>query len=294
MVAARRPQEPPFKPGAARRAVLLALALALALAAADPAAAGQAVVNLSGQAPGKTPGRTPGQVVPVRYVYASVIDTPTVSTQCWQTLAPQRQVLQAEHNAKPFLLRNWSSILGAALGGLGGLWLLHNLATAAAFKIWALPVMVGSGLAGYETGPGGPIGAAAGGFLLYNTGLDVGKWIGMGNKTRHLDLGPRNWQPTLIGGLLGAAGGIALWNAIFPPDVPSPLVDDPNGVIEPETFLQQKECGLVRHDRPAASDYRVGYRYDGEEREVTLPYDPGEALRLDAQGNVVGKARLPY
>lgn len=260
----------------------MALTVVLALAAINPAAAWAA------------PAKSEGQVVPVQYVYASVSNTSTVSKQCWQTLMPQRDVLLAQHNAKPFLLRHWQAILGAALGGLGGLWLLHHLATAAAFKIWALPVMLGSGLAGYQTGPGGPLGAAAGGVLLYNTGLDVGKWVGMGNKTKHLDLGPHNWQPTLIGSLIGAAGGIALWNAIFPPDVPSPLVDDPNGIIEAETFEQQKECGLVRVDTPTASGYRVGYQFKGEDHEVDLPYDPGEALRLDAQGNVMGKASLSY
>lgn len=281
MNAARRSFVSSSRPGAAQRAVLLAVALALGTV--DSTAAWAA-----------PPVKTEGQVVPVQYVYASVSNTPTVSKQCWQTLMPQRDVLLAQHNAKPFLLRNWSAILGAALGGLGGLWLLHNLVSAAAFKIWALPVMLGSGLAGYQTGPGGPLGAAAGGFLLYNTGMDVGKWVGLGNKTKHLDLGPRNWQPTLIGGLIGAAGGIALWNAIFPPDVPSALVDDPNGVIEAQTFLQQKECGLVRVETPTASGYRVGYRFKGEDHEVALPYDPGEALRLDAQGNVVGKASLSY
>lgn len=272
-----------MRPGAARRAVLLTVVLALSAVDSTAAWAAPPVKN-----------KTDGQVVPVQYVYASVSNTSVVNKQCWQTLVPQRDVLMAEHNAKPFFLRNWQAILGAALGGLGGLWLLHNLVSAAAFKIWALPVMLGSGLAGYQTGPGGPLGAAAGGFLLYHTGFDVGKWVGLGKKTKHLDLGPRNWQPTLIGGLIGAAGGIALWNAIFPPDVPSALVDDPNGVIEAETFLQQKECGLVRVDTPAASGYRVGYRFKGEDREVALPYDPGEALKLDAQGNVVGKANLSY
>ena len=257
-----------------------ALAAILALAMADPAAARDAR-NAAAE-----------HVAPVEYVYASVSNTSTVGTQCWQTLIPQRSLLQEQHDAKPFLLRNWQPLLGAALGSIGGVWLLHKMVSAAAFKLWALPVMAGSGLAGYETGPGGPLGALAGGSLTYSMGLDVGAWLGKGDKTKNLHLGRYNWQPTLIGGLVGLVGGMALWNMIFPPDVPAAPADDPNGVIEAESFAQKTVCGPVRKSTPSASGYRVGYRLDGEIHEVSLPYDPGEAVRLDAQGNVMGKANL--
>lgn len=211
-------------------------------------------------------------VAPVLYAYTTLSSPETDIPVCWQVLVPEREVLLGEHNAKPWILRNFAPLAGAVLGGvLGGLILKHH-ATAIVARRWAVPVVAASGGAGFMVGPGGVAGFVAGGAIaqaLHKPKLPI----------------------TLVSAVGGALAGKLLWEKMFPPDVPS-LPGGPDDDIPVEVFVRQKMCSTtptVSHDQSA---YRVGYRFNGQERVADLPYDPGEALLLNAAGNITGPARV--
>jgi outer membrane lipoprotein SlyB len=212
-------------------------------------------------------------VAPVLFVYASQNRDRSVGEQCWDTLISQRDLAIREDNAKPFFVRNLFPLVGAAMGGIAGGWMLKRLASDAVARKWMLPVVAGSGLGGYFAGPGGVAGALVGG--------------GIADKLGKHD----RFKKTLPGALAGALVGKALWDAAFPPAVPPAPPSDPDGEIAPETFVRDKTCGpqlLMSHED---SLYRIGYRFNGEEYTVDVPFDPGEAVLLDPTGKAVGPAR---
>lgn len=213
-------------------------------------------------------------VAPVLYVYASQNRDRSVGEQCWDTLVSQRDIAIREDNARPFFTRNLMPLIGAAMGGMAGGWLLKRLASENAARKWMLPVIAGSGLGGYVVGPGGVAGAMIGG--------------GIADKLGKHD----RYKKTLPGVMAGALVGKALWDAIFPPAVPPAPSSDPNGEISAEVFVRDQVCGpqlLMSHED---SLYRIGYRFNGEEFSVEVPFDPGEAVLLDATGRAVGPARI--
>lgn len=214
----------------------------------------------------------PPVLAPVLYAYATLASTSTVESTCWQVLIPERQYLIREHNAKPWLLRNAVPLIGAAMGGFTGGFLLKRHATAAVYKRWAVPVILGSAGGGYVLGPGGVTGAVIGGAI--------------GDK-----LGKQKPAITVAGMVGGALAGKALWDMVFPPDVPPAPSDDPDGDIPVEVFLRDKSCGTRLQTAHSQSVYRVGYRFNDEERVAELPYDPGEALLVSAGGDITGPAR---
>jgi hypothetical protein len=212
-------------------------------------------------------------IAPVLYVYASENRDKSVGEHCWKTLISQRDLAIREDNAKPFFTRNMMPLIGAAAGGVAGGWLLSRLVSSSAMRTWMLPVVAGAGLGGYMAGPGGVAGALVGG--------------GIADK-----LGKHQRIATLGGGLGGALIGKALWDAVFPPAVPPAPPSDPQGDIALEVFVQDQVCGpelLTSHE---GSQYRIGYRFNGEEYNVDVPFDPGEAVLLDATGKAVGPARV--
>jgi hypothetical protein len=214
----------------------------------------------------------PPVIAPVLYAYATLTSTSTVESTCWQVLIPEREYLIRENNAKPWLLRNAVPLIGAAMGGFTGGFLLKRHATAAVYKRWAVPVILGSAGGGYLLGPGGVTGAVIGG--------------GIGDK-----LGKQKIAITVASMAGGALAGKALWDMVFPPAVPPAPSDDPEGDIPVEVFLRDKTCGTRLQTAHSQSVYRVGYRFNDEERVAELPYDPGEALLVSAGGDITGPAR---
>jgi hypothetical protein len=232
----------------------------------------------------------PDVVAPVLYAYATLARQQTDSQICWQVLTSQRDVLVREHNAKPWLLRNLAPIVGAAMGGVvGGLVLKKHFSTQIA-KRWALPVIAGSGAAGFMVGPGGVAGFVVGGAIGDKLGklkLPAVTDKAATEKRRKLQL------PITIGSAAGGALiGKMLWDMVFPPDVPPAPGNEPEDDIPVEVFVREQVCGGGVQTAYEQSVYRVGYRFKGEELVADLPYDPGEALLLSATGNITGPARV--
>lgn len=214
----------------------------------------------------------PPVVAPVLYAYATLGSTRTAVQSCWQVLVPEREYLVQQNNAKPWLLRNAVPLVGAAMGGFTGGFLLKRHATAAVYKRWAVPVIAGSAGAGFVLGPGGVAGAVIGG--------------GIGDK-----LGKHKPAPIAVGMVGGALAGKMLWDMVFPPAVPPEPGNGPDDDIPVEVFLREKSCGTRLQTAHSQSVYRVGYRFNDEERVAELPYDPGEALLVGAGGEITGPAR---
>ena len=211
-------------------------------------------------------------VAPVLYAYTTLSSLEVDTPSCWQVLVPEREVLLDEHNAKPWILRNLAPLAGAVMGGLlGGLILKHH-ASAIVARRWTVPVVAASGGAGFTVGPGGV------------AGFVVGGAIAQGRHEPKLLI-------TLTSAVGGALAGKLLWEKIFPPDMSSPP-GGPDDDITVEIFVRQKMCSTtqtVAHDQ---SVYRVGYLFNGQEHVADLPYDPGDALLLNAAGNITGPARI--
>lgn len=197
----------------------------------------------------------------------------TMTTTCWGILIPEQQVLLREHNAQSWLLKNLFPLTGAAMGGASAGLLLKRHAKAAVFKRWGVSAMVGGAGAGFLLGPGGVLGAVLGGGLA-----EI--------------LGKRKLPITVGGAIGGALAGKAVWDKVFPPYVPPAPSNDPDGDIPFELFLREQACGNKLETAYTQSTYRVTYRFNDEEFTIELPYDPGEALLVDAMGEVKGPARV--
>ncbi len=212
-------------------------------------------------------------VTPVLYVYATLGHQQKIADACWQTLVTERQLMLREEQAKPWLLRNAVPLIGAAMGAVAGSYLLRRHASAQNARRLLTPAMLGGGLFGFAFGPAGVVGGLAGGLI----GDHFGK---------------HKFPVVLASGLIGAAVGKQLWDLAFPPVALLEQIGDAQGDIPVETFLREKTCGAVLQSEYGAPHYRVVYRFDGEEYTTDLPYDPGEALLLDATGQVQGPARV--
>ena len=215
----------------------------------------------------------PDVVTPVLYAYATLARQQTGSQICWQVLSSQRDVLVREHNAKPWLLRNLAPLVGAAMGGVVGGLVLKRHASIQVARRWALPVIAGSGAAGFVVGPGGVAGFVVGGAI--------------GEK-----LGKQKLPITIGSAAGGALIGKMLWDLVFPPDVPPAPGNEPDDDIPVEVFVREQVCSSGVQTAYEQSVYRVGYRFKGKELVADLPYDPGEALLLTATGNITGPARV--
>ena len=215
----------------------------------------------------------PDVVTPVLYAYATLARQQTGSQICWQVLSSQRDVLVREHNAKPWLLRNLAPLVGAAMGGVVGGLVLKRHASIQVARRWALPVIAGSGAAGFVVGPGGVAGFVVGGAI--------------GEK-----LGKQKLPITIGSAAGGALIGKMLWDLVFPPDVPPAPGNEPDDDIPVEVFVREQVCSSGVQTAYEQSVYRVGYRFKNEELVAELPYDPGEALLLSATGNITGPARV--
>lgn len=211
-------------------------------------------------------------VAPVLYASMTQASSQTLVPACWQVLVSERELLIRENNQRPWLMQNIMPLTGAALGGLSAGLLLRRHATIAIAKRWALPVIAGGGAAGFLLGPGGVAGAVLGGAI--------------GNQ-----LGKPKVAPTLAGAMAGALVGKGVWEMVFPPAVPPPPSDDPEDDIPVEVFLKDQSCGTRIEATHSQSLYRVAYSFKGEERLAELPYDPGEALLVSADGEIAGPAR---
>lgn len=221
-------------------------------------------------------------IAPVLYSYATLARQESARPLCWQVLVPQRDVLIREHNAKPWLLRNLTPIVGAAMGGVVGGLLLRHHASAIAAKRWMLPAVGAGAAGGYLAGPGGVTGFVLGGGIAdYALRGALGRKLGKGK------------VPVTVGVALGGAvAGMKLWEMVFPPDVPPAPAADPEGDVDAEVFVRDEVCGTSTQTAYTQSLYRVGYRFNGEELVAELPYDPGEALLLTSTGNITGPARV--
>lgn len=238
--------------------------------------------------PGSMPA--PDVVSPVLYAYATLARQQTDSQICWQVLSSQRDVLVREHNAKPWLLRNLAPIIGAAMGGVVGGLVLKKHFSAQIIKRWALPVIAGSGAAGFMVGPGGVAGFVVGGAIGEKIGklkLPVVTGSAAAAKRRKLQL-----AITVGSAAGGALLGKTLWDMVFPPNVPPAPGNEPEDDIPVEVFVREQVCSSGLQTAYEQSVYRVGYRFKGEELVADLPYDPGEALLLSATGNITGPARV--
>jgi hypothetical protein len=215
----------------------------------------------------------PDVVAPVLYVNATLARQQTDSQICWQVLSSQRDVLVREHNTKAWLLRNLAPLVGAAMGGVVGGLVLKRQVSAQVARRLALPLIAGSGAAGFMVGPGGVAGFVLGGAI--------------GEK-----LGKQKLPITIGSAASGALIGKMLWDMVFPPDVPPAPGNEPDDDIPVEVFARERLCSSGVQTAYEQSVYRVGYRFSGEEFVADLPYDPGEALLLSATGNVTGPARI--
>jgi signal transduction histidine kinase len=219
---------------------------------------------------------TTGEVVPVKYVYATLDKESSVDKECWQTLVIERELLLQEDLARPFWIRYLPAFVGATMGGLASGYLLRNFGFASPVSTWLWPVVAGGAIGGGLTGPGGVAGGVAGGY--FTAGV---------LKRR------KPWE-IVAGSLVGVEIGMAIWDALAPPMTPPPAPNDPKGIVKQEPIVQNTVCDQALTTTPRMSAFRVGYRYDDKDYDVELPYDPGEALRLDAEGKVLGRATLPY
>lgn len=212
-------------------------------------------------------------MAPVLFVYATQGHQQKIADACWQTLVTERQLMLREEQARPWLLRNAVPLIGTAMGVAGGSYLLRRHASALNAKRFLVPAMLGGGLFGFVFGPAGVVGGFAGGV--------IGDYFG------------KHKLPAVLGGgLAGAAIGKKVWELAFPP---AALLEDGGDAEDGflmETFLREKTCGAVLESEYGAPHYRVTYRFDGDEYTTDLPYDPGEALLLDASGQVQGPARI--
>jgi hypothetical protein len=224
------------------------------------------IADAAGDAP------QPPVIAPVLYAYATLSNTHTEAQSCWQVLIPERELLIREDNARRWLLRNAMPLTGAAMGGVTAGLLLKKHASAAVARRWAVPVILGGSGAGFLLGPGGVAGAVFG--------------AAIGNK-----LGKKKLPITIAAAAGGALAGKAVWEMVFPPAVPPPPPDDPDD-IPVEVFLKDKVCERTVQTSHSQSAYRVAYRFKGEELTAELPYDPGEAVFVGANGEVTGPARV--
>ena len=247
-----------------KRAIALAV-LAIAL---------QGNAQTSHQSQAEVSGSMPAtaEVVPVLYAYTMLSSTKVDTSMCWQVLISEREVLLGEHNAKPWILRNLAPLAGAVMGGvLGGLILKHH-ASAIVARRWAVPVVAASSGAGFMVGPGGVAGFVVGGAIAAES--------------------PKPKLPgTLVKAVGGALAGKLLWAKIFPPDRPL-LTSDPDDDIPVEVFVRQKICTTTHKVTLDQSVYRTAYLFNGQERVADLLFDPGEALLLNAAGNITGPAHV--
>ena len=215
---------------------------------------------------------TPVTVIPVLYVYQTLTHQQKIEQVCWPTLVTEHQMMLQEEQAKPWLWRNAVPLVGVAMGVAGGSYLLRRHASAQNIQRGMIPAMLGGGLFGLAFGPAGVIGGFAGGLL--------------GDR-----FGKHKFPIVLASGLLGAATGKKLWDLVFPPLAALDDASDDPGVVALETFLRQQSCAATLDVSYDAPQYRVTYRVGDDEYETDLPYDPGEALLLDAQGRILGPAR---
>jgi len=212
-------------------------------------------------------------LAPVLYVYETLAGDVQPTRLCWQALVPESQILLREHNAKPWLLRNVTPLVGAVMGGVVGGLILKRHATALIARRWMLPVIAASGAAGFAVGPGGVAGFVVGGA--------IGDKLGKGK------------LPVTIGSAAGGAlAGKKLWEKAFPPDVLPVAGYGPDEDIPMEIFVREEVCGAGFQTAQFQSLYRVGYRFNGQELIANLPYDPGEALLVNASGGITGPARV--
>lgn len=223
--------------------------------------------------PASAQENTQTTVTPVLYVYATLGHQQKIADACWQTLVTERQLMLREEQAQPWLLRNAVPLIGTAMGAATGGYLLRRHASALNVERWLTPAMLGGGLFGFAFGPAGVVGGLAGGLI--------------GDR-----FGKHKFPVVLASGLVGAAIGKKLWDMAFPPAALLEQLGDAQGEIPVETFLREKTCGAVLQSEYGAPHYRVVYRFEGEEYTTDLPYDPGEALLLDATGQVQGPARV--
>ena len=216
---------------------------------------------------------SPNIIVPVLYAYSTLSNPQTTVTSCWEILMPERQILIRQENARPWLLKNWVPLIGAAMGGVTAGLLLKRHVAAIVAKKWAVPVILGGAAGGFALGPGGVTGAVIGGAI--------------GEK-----LGKRKLPITIAGMAGGAAAGKAIWDKLFPPSVPPASGGGPDDDIAVEVFLRDQICASQPQVSYTHSIYRVGYLFNDEELVTELPYDPGEALFMSAEGNITGPARV--
>ncbi len=212
-------------------------------------------------------------VVPVLFVYETLASESQPTRRCWQALTAESDILRREYDAEPWLLRHISPLVGASMGGVvGGLILKHHASALLARK-WMLPVIAASSAAGYVAGPGGVAGFVVGGA--------IGNKVGKGK------------LPITLGSAAGGAlAGKKLWDKFFPPETPPPLVGEADEEIPLEIFTRQEICAAGSQTTQVQSVYRVGYQFNGQELSASLTYDPGEALLIDASGQITGPARV--
>jgi uncharacterized protein YcfJ len=210
-------------------------------------------------------------ITPVLSIYQTTDIDRSINQHCWEMLESQRDASIRTENARPWLMRNMMPLVGAAMGGAVGALVLKSYFSAAAAKTWMLPVVAVGAAGGYTVGPAGVMGAVAGG--------------GIADK-----LGKHQPPITIAATMAGALAGKKLWDMVFPPAVAPLSETGPEVDIPVEVFVRTKVCSNQTQSAYRNSKYRVSYRFNGEEYSVDLPYDPGEALLLDATGQAVGPA----
>ena len=236
---------------------MCAWVLAVLLAASTVA---QAADDTLAAASSTMPATAPADVVDVisvTSIYTASIDK---RNDCWSELKTTRQFELDEYNASPWLAKHIKEVSGATLGVLSAAYFASHYLSA---RIWMLPIAIGGGALGWFVGP-------------FGIALGVGGSI-LGHALSH------NTPITIAGGVLGTVIGMALWHFVIPPPK-NPSPDSPTD-IPVEHFVEASRCVESAHvQMQPATSFRVSYRFEGAVRIADLPYDPGDHLAIDAQG----------
>jgi hypothetical protein len=243
-------------------AMVLAIALACTMTANAQAADDVAAVAAMDQ-----PASQPLSIVDVISVTSVNAALNDKRNDCWSELKTTRQFELDEYNASPWLKKHVKEVSGATLGVLSAAYFASHYLSS---RIWILPIAVGGGALGWLVGP-------------FGIALGVGGSI-LGHALAH------NTPVTIAGGVLGTVIGMALWHFVIPPPKdPSP--DSPTE-IPVEHFVEAPRCAESTHvQMQLATSFRVSYRFEGAVRVADLPYDPGDHLTIDAEGQPAGLHR---
>lgn len=208
-------------------------------------------------------------------VYSILASEKETVKECHSELISERDMLQREQDQQPWGLKYAKPLSAVGLGVASSVFYTNHMegVISPRWKKWRTPFIAANAIEGYIVGPGPSIGGWA--------GAELGLWLSSGNLLA-----------ALAGDIVGSVLGGMAWNFLFPQHPAlAPLPTDPDGDIPVEYFLKDKVCTEIKTRHFDAPQYRVEFMLDGVEFVADLPYDPGEALNIGADGTILGPSR---